>query len=173
VLIYDSSEYLGDKRLSPEEGNFKIREGNQKLIDEKKLRGQSLLENKDMAMSGMAMQPSEFIRKIQKINSSIIVEKGGYPDCVAVRYPTYDEDEHKIVRKYVSGFPVNEMMQEFSHITVDAKGLPHREVRGWRSVLLALIKQGILTYPQVKAAFGEPTGQRNVLWNEQMRERKQ
>jgi hypothetical protein len=172
MLILDSSEYLGDKRLSPEEGNYKIREGNQKLIDEKKLPGQTLLENKDMAI-GRALQPSEFIRIVQKINPKIIVEKGGYPDAVAVRYPTWDEDEQKLVRKYVSGFMANEVLQEFSNITVDAKGLPHREVRGWRSVLLALIKQGILTYPQVKAAFGEPTGQRNVLWNEQMRERKQ
>jgi hypothetical protein len=171
MLIYDSSASLGDKLLSPEEGNFKLREGNQTLIDSKKLPGQSLLENKDMAI-GRAMQPSEFIAKLQKLNHKIIVEKGGFPNAVAVRYPTWDEDEKKTVRKYVSGFMVNDVLQEFSNITVDAKGLPHREVRGWRSVLLALIKQGILTYPQVKAMFGEALGQRSSLWDQQTRERR-
>lgn len=171
MLILDSSEYLGDKRISPEEGNFKIREGNQKLIDTKKIPNQSLLENADMAM-GYPMQPSEFIRRLTLLKPGLVI-KSGVPDAVAVYFPTYDADEGKPVLKYVSGFYVDKMLQEFSHITTDDKGLAKREVRGWRTVLLALIHQGILTYAQVKAAFGEPTGQRNILWNEQMRERKQ
>lgn len=171
MLIYDSSESLGDKRINLEEGLAKIKEDNQKIVDTKKIPNQSLLENADMAM-GTSMQPSEFLRRIQKINSGLVV-KPGVPGAVAVYYPTYDSDEGKTVLKYVSGFYVNEMMQEFSHITTDSKGLAHREVRGYRTVLLSLIGQGILTYPQVKAAFGEPFGQRSILWNEQMRERKQ
>lgn len=170
MLIYDNSVSLGDNLLSPEEGNAKLREGNQTLIDSKKLPNQALLENKDMAM-GTPMQPSELIRRLQKINPAIVV-KPGIPNAVAVYYPTYDEDEKKTVLKYVSGFYVNEMMQEFSNITVDDKGLPLREVRGWRSVLLAFFNKGILTYPQLKAAFGEPIGQRNTLWNEQTREKR-
>lgn len=171
MLIYDSSESLGDKRINLEEGLAKIKEDNQVLIDTKKIPNQSLLENKDMAM-GIAMQPSEFIRRIQKLNPSIVV-KPGTTDAVAVYYPTYDEDEGKTVLKYVSGFFVDQMMREYTYLIVDDKGLPKRAPRGWRTVLLDFIKQGILPYAQVKAAFGEPTGQRNILWNEQMRERKQ
>ena len=172
MLIYDSSDSLGDKKINLTEGLAKIKEDNQKIVDTKKIQNQSLLENQDMAV-GRAMQPSEFIRLLQKMNPKIIVEKGGYPNCVAVRYPTWNEDEKELQRKYISGFPVNEVMQEFSHITVDDKGLPHREVRGWRTVLIALIKAGILSFQDVKAVFGDATGQRSVLWDQQMREKKQ
>lgn len=171
MLIYDSSKYLGDSLLSPDEANYKIREGNQKLIDEKKIPHQSLLENADMAL-GYPMQSSEFIRRLTLLKPGLVI-KPGIPGAVAVYFPTYDVDERKTVLKYVSGFYIDKMMQEYSHITTDDKGLAKREVRGWRTVLLALIHQGIVTYAQVKAAFGEPTGQRNILWNEQMRERKQ
>lgn len=171
MLIYDSSDSLGDKRIGLTEGLAKIKEDNQKLIDTKKLPGQALLENKDMAI-GRAMHTSEFIRIIQKLNPKIIVEKGGYPGCVAVRYPTWNEDEKEMQKKYISGFPAPATMQEFSNITVDAKGLPHREVRGWKSVLLALVKAGILTHSQCTSAFGESNGQRSILWHQQLRDRK-
>jgi hypothetical protein len=168
VLIYDSSDSLGDKLLSPEEGNYKLREGNQVLIDSKKLPNQKLLENADMA-KGAVMQPSEFILRLTKLIPGLVV-KPGIPGAVAVYYPTYDEDEGKTVLKYVAGFYIDKPLQEFSHITTDDKGLAHREVRGWRSVLLALFNKGVVTYPQCKAAFGEPIGQRNTLWNEQTRD---
>lgn len=171
MLIYDSSKYLGDRLLSPDEANYKIREGNQKLVDSKKIPNQSLLENEDMAV-GVGMQPSEFIRRIQKIAPGLVV-KPGTTDAVAVYYPTYDEDEKKTVLKYVSGFYVDQMMREYTYIITDEKGLPKRAPRGWRTVLLDLLHRDIISYAQVKAAFGEPTGQRNILWNEQMRERKQ
>lgn len=171
MLIYDDSSNLGDKRISLTEGLAKIKQDNQPLIDSKKIPNQKLLENQDMAI-GRAMQPSEFIRLIQVMDPKIIVEKGGYPNCVAVRYPTWNADEGEYQRKYISGFPVNEVMQEFSHITVDDKGLPKREVRGWRTVLIALNKAGILSFADIKKVFGDATGQRSVLWDQQMREKK-
>lgn len=172
MLIYADSSSLGDTHLSPTEGLVKLKEDTQKnVVDPKKLPGQALLENKEMAV-GRALQPSEFIRLLQKANPKIIVEKGGYPNAVAVRYPTWNPDENEMQRKYISGFLVNDVMQEFSHITVDEKGLPHREVRGWRTVLIALNKAGILSFKDIKAVFGDASGQRSVLWDQQMREKK-
>jgi hypothetical protein len=170
MLIVPDKSDLGDLKLSPEEGVAKLKEGNAKLTAQYKLPNQSLLENHDMAL-GIAMQPSAFIARIQKLNPAILVEKGGVPSAVAVRIPGFD-DEGNYVKKYVTGFYTDRILPEFSSIATDEKGLPWREQRGWRSVLLALLKAEALTYPQVKAAFGEPNTSRNVLWREQTQEKR-
>jgi hypothetical protein len=49
-------------------------------------------------------------------------------------------------------------------VTLDDKNLPVREIRGWRSVLVALIRAGALTRKQCDTAFGPASGQRSILW---------
>jgi hypothetical protein len=170
MLILNDSAYLGDKMLSPEEGVAKLREGNLKLASAKKIPNQNLLENTDMAL-GNPMMPQELIRRIQKINPKIIVEKGGIPNAVAVRYPVLD-DEGKLTKRYLTGFYVDRALPEFSSVLTDKNGLPTREERGWRSVLLALFHANVATYEELKAMFGEPNGQRNSLWMSQTREKR-
>ena len=54
---------------------------------------------------------------------------------------------------------------EWSQLRVDARGLPLSEkYRGWRTVLLALIKRDIITVEQCDAVFGKPTGPRSRPW---------
>jgi hypothetical protein len=170
-LVVTDINDLGDKRLSPIEANCKLREENQRLIDAKKIPNQALLEDHDMAL-GNPMSPNDFIQKIKKLNPAIIVEDGGVYGAVAVRLVGTDPETGEYGKRYISGFYKNEMLPEFSSIITDEKGLPKREVRGWRSVLLALLKSGAVTFPQLKAAFGEPQGSRNILWRQQTQERR-
>jgi hypothetical protein len=170
MLILNDSAYLGDKMLSPEEGVCKLREGNLKLAAEKKIPNQKLLEDQDMAV-GEPMLPQELIRRIQKLNPLVIVEKGGIPNAVAVRIPSVD-DEGKPCKRYLTGFYIDRALPEFSSVVTDKNGLPVREIRGWRTVLLALFNNKVATYEQLKAMFGEPNGQRNTLWMSQTREKR-
>lgn len=173
MLIVNSPADLGDQKLSPQEANFKIQEENQKLIDAKKIPNQSLLENTDMAL-GTPMVYSELIRRVQKIAPQVIFEDGGVKNAIAVRHYTYDpyggdDAQGGYQKKYISGF-YKEVLPEFSSITTDKKGLPHRELRGWRSVLLALMKAEVVPFEALVKEFGHPTGQRSCLWSEQTQE---
>lgn len=174
-LVVPDKNDLGDLRLSPAEGVAKLKEGNQKLTDKKKIPNQSLLEDVDQAF-GTPMHYSELIRRIKKINPAIIIEDGGIQGAAAVRHYCWDpyggnDTLGAYGKKYVTGF-YKEILPEFSSITTDKKGLPHREIRGWRSVLLALMKSGAVTFEQLKKEFGNPVGQRSVLWDEQTQEQR-
>jgi hypothetical protein len=87
-----------------------------------------------------------------------------------VRYPKPQEDG-TIEKAYVTGFYVDAPLPEFSSVIVDSKGLPVRELRGWRSVLLALYRQKIVTLKQLELSFGKAQGQRAILWDKQTSER--
>jgi|SRR5215469_2400127 len=79
------------------------------------------------------------------------------------------KDAFVLHHKYVTGMPKAEL-PEFSHVLLDSSNLPTREVRGWRSVLMALIKADALTYRQVVRQFGEPNGARANRWFQDLRE---
>lgn len=171
MLILPDSSSLGDTHLSPEENVAKLKEGIANTLETKKIKNQADLENVEMSL-GEVLQPNDFIRRVEKINSDINIKKGGYPGAVQVRFMTWDADHDSPtfgtkVSKYVSGFFVDRPLQEFSIIVPGPNGLATRHIRGWRTVLLDLFHAGALTYPQIKAAFGEPLGQRNGLWMEQ------
>lgn len=173
MLIVNSPADLGDTKLSPLENVAKLKEGNQKLTDQKKIPNQSLLENHDMAL-GTPMVYSELIRRVKKIAPQVIFEDGGIKNAIAVRHYTYDpyggpDGQGAHQKKYISGF-YKEVLPEFSSITTDKKGLPHREVRGWRSVLLALMKAEVVPFEALVKEFGHPYGQRSCLWAEQTQE---
>lgn len=166
MLVLNSTDYLGDKLLSPEEGVAKLREGNLKMAAQFKIPDQELLENIEMAR-GDSLHPNEFIYRLRKLDPELIVEDGGIPNCVAVRKFVRDEDG--LQKKYLTGFYVDRAFPEFSSILPDKNGLAKREIRGWRTVLLNLLRTKAVTYKQVKAVFGEPQGQRNSLWMQQTR----
>ncbi len=169
LLILNSSDDLGDKKLDAKENLAKLKEKNQELIDAKKLPNQSELENVEKAL-GQRMHWSEFVQRLQKLNYDILAEDGGAPNAIALRVPWQNEDG-TLTKKYVGGF-YKEVLPEFSAVIVDDKGLPHREIRGWRSVLLGLMKQGILTFIEIEKEFGDAEGQRSHLWHEQLQGKK-
>lgn len=166
MLIKDDSALLGDKYLNETEGLAKIKEENQKTTDQSRIPDQEILEDKKAAV-GLTMDPSELINRIQRLNPRILVELGGVKNAVAIRYAKKNAETGKDEKAYVTGFYIDHPLLEFSYVLVDDKGLPVREMRGWRSVLLALVRQKLLTLKQIELTFGKANGQRAILWDKQ------
>jgi hypothetical protein len=171
MLVKADASLLGDKNLQDKEAVAKLKEENAALAAQNRIPDQDILEKREMAM-GLMLPPNEFIRRLEKLNPAIIIEAGGVRNAVAVRYPKRQEDG-TLHKDYVTGFYVDAPLPEFSAVVVDNRGLPVREIRGWRSVLLALYRQKIVTMKQVELIFGRPSGQRAILWEKQTSQRTQ
>ena len=146
-----------------------FREKNHKVAD------QAFFEDQAAALGG-PLDPREFIRRLRKMEPRLLIEPGGYINCVRVGIPALDDEptsptHGQVVPTWLScGFPVDVRLPEFSSVLTDKDGIAKREVRGWRTVLLRLILTGTVTYDQVKREFGEPLGQRGKAWMQQLRE---
>ncbi len=165
MLIQVDRNELGDRRLNAVEAVARAKEENKRLAAANKIPDQDVLEDKKKAL-GYPLSPNELIRRIQKLNPKIIVEPGGARNAVAVRVAKKNENG-EVEKVYVTGFYIDQPMPEFSAVVVDSRGLPVRELRGWRTVLLALVRQKLLTLKQVELTFGNANGERSVLWNKQ------
>jgi len=169
--VFADSGHLGDRNLDARGVVDKATEENQAMTDKFRIAGQDELEDQERS-AGPRMEPSEFIWRVKKENSQIIVRDGGVPGAVAlyVYVEPYLREEGNETQpfKYVAGFEW-EPLPEFAHIITDSRGLPKKEYRGWRSVLISLIKGGALTYRQAVEEFGNPTGQRAERWFSELR----
>jgi hypothetical protein len=168
LLIQPDRNELGDGRLNEVESLAKLKEQNNKSAEQFRIPDQDVLENREAAL-GWPMQPNDLIRRIQKLNPKIVVEPGGVRNAVAVRYPKLNENG-ELVKAYVTGFCIDMPLPEFSAVVVDARGNPVRELRGWRTILAALVRQKCLTEKQVTLTFGNANGQRAELWNKHMQQ---
>jgi hypothetical protein len=168
IVITDSQE-LGQKRLDALDNLQKLKEENIRMAAKFKLPGQAMLENAEIAV-GKPMAWQDLVRLLQKMNPDIKCVDGGMANAIAVRFPAMQEDG-VFGLKYVTGF-YKEVLPEFSHISTDIHGLAVRENRGWRTVVLACIRQGIVSYRDAVDVFGEPDGVRGGRWHEILREQK-
>ena len=138
-----------------------------------------LLTNKDMA-SVNHLDPFDFIRRLKKLNAGLLFGHG-MPGCVSLWITALDDDtSSKTFGQFVPtaiacGFRIDGPIHEWSSLDTDKWGIVTREGkdgsdRGWRTVLIRLIKGGFLKYGPVKKEFGEPVGPRAEYWNMQTRE---
>jgi hypothetical protein len=162
MLIQPDKNELGDLRLNIEEGVAKAKEDNIRMASQYRIPDQDLLSKVEMAV-GNPMDWKDLVNKLLRLSTNIVVEKGGYPNAVAVRVIKKDEFG-ETQKQYVSGF-LMERMPEFSAIIKDENDLPKREIRGWRTVLDALIDTGVVTQKKCDLIFGPALGQRAVLWD--------
>jgi len=168
-------EMLGDKHLDPDESVVRETELSLKQASQFALPGQKELEDPDRS-SGRRLYYGEVLRRLQSINPGIRV-KDGIPGNVAIyvrkRSDEYDFEEweprfkddaffwhHRYVTGCLKGF-----LPEFSHVLLDTSHLPTREVRSWRSLLIALVKAGAISYSEAIEGFGDPSSdQRSGRW---------
>lgn len=176
---------LGDSHLDPAENLAKLREGNKRLTDQQKISGQAELEDPER-MLGSRLSYREVIRRLQKLNPNIKVVDGSFGNVAVYVLKTNQElaesaaeDSGDTTRsdwfkahKYVTGCP-KEPLPEYSGVITDERGIAKRELRGWRSVLISLIKSKALSYSQAVEAFGEANGSRSWRWHEQLQGFKQ
>lgn len=180
MLIQPDRNELGDKRLDPAETVAKKRQECLDMAAKKRLPHQEDLEDQTRAL-GPRLQFAEMVAKLKRIVPAMVV-KDGLPGNVALYFPRNrkeleeatlawqnDKDTFFLSYKYVGGFPKTEL-QEFSTVDVDNAMLATREHRGWRTVVLTLIKQGVVSYNAVVREFGDVgSDQRGWRWREQLR----
>lgn len=176
MLIEPDSSQLGDRYLNPEESVIREREELIKMQSVHRIFRQDELEDKGRS-AGPRLYYTEILRRIWKINPEILV-KDGSDGQVAIyrrkRHDEYDWEQYDPSKpngwrwdhEYVIGM-TKDWIPQYSHILTDNVFLPTREVRGWRSVLIALIRASALPYRAVIQEFGDPSGdQRSTLWFE-------
>lgn len=179
-MSIDPERPIKIEALDPAENLEKLKEENEALTAKKHIHGQKELEDKERA-SGPLMAWQEVIRRVRKKNTALKVVDGN-AGCVALFVPKtnsemegfrWDETRNELgnTHRYCGGFP-KEPMAEYAYVVTDNVGLVKREVRGWRSVLIALIKAGVIRYSDAIKEFGEATGTRSDRWNEQLRQEK-
>ena len=174
---------LGDSHLDPAENVIKQREELLTKAGKFRIYGQDELEDPERAF-GPHLQYTELISKLRKVAPKLKAIDGS-PGNIALYFPRSAKDyadtlrewdwEHDNKRdpffrrmRYVGGFPKHSL-PEYSTVDIDTSMLPTREKRGWRSVLITLIKQGVLSFNEAVSQFGDVgMDRRGWRWNEQL-----
>lgn len=174
---------LGDTHLSPQESVIREREKCLKDASKFRIFGQDELENPERAL-GPRLQYTELISRLKSIAPELKAVDGSEGN-IALYFPRTQRDYADTLRewdysqkgkddkffqahRYVCGFPKQDL-PEYSTVDIDTSLLPTRERRGWRTVLITLIKQGVITYSDAVAQFGDVgTDQRGWRWSEQL-----
>lgn len=112
---------------------------------------------------GKILWLGDFLRELQKIR----------PDAFYAEYSIRGLRGLGFVGEsgpFYSGTSVmNGNMPEWSQLRLDEHHLPKNEkYRGWRTVLLACIRKGIVTEEDCDATFGKPIGPRAQWWKSQL-----
>lgn len=169
---------LGDTKLSPEEANLREREQLLKMAAKKKIWRQDELEDPDRS-AGPRLYYTEILRRLWTLNPDLRVEDGSADQVAIYRPKRHDEydwqqwDPNAPTKwrwdfEYVAGLP-KEWIPEYPHVTLDTSKLATREIHGWRSTLIALIKARAITYRGTIQEFGDPANdQRSTRWFEQL-----
>ncbi len=169
IVLTDSAE-LGDKRLDPTEALIKIKaENNARAQKQTAIPDQKMMTDRKMAI-GTPMPYQSLVYLLKKMSPSLVIEDGGVRNAIAVRIPGICADGTRGLI-YCSGF-YKEVLPEFSCVQEDERGRPTRECRGWRTVVLALIRQGHISYKDAVSVFGEPNGIRAGRWQQLLREQR-
>lgn len=181
---------LGDRRLNPEEGVIRERESLLKKVSMYRVDGQDELEDKKRQY-GARISFQSFISRLQKLNSQLSARDGS-PGNIALYAPRTPEELNEALReggqndiffifnKYVGGFPKCDI-PEYGYLDLDTSLLPTREgwmdngkfVQGhsWRSVLMGLIKAGVISYQSAINEFGDPSlDPRSTRWFKELGE---
>ena len=166
MLIQPDRHELGDKRLDPKENVARKREECIAAAQAKRINGQEDLEDPSRIL-GPRLQFGEMVARLKRLAPAVKILDGS-PGNVALYAPRNRKEledaergwENKqdmffLYNKYVGGFPKKEL-HEYSGLEVEEyTHLANKEIRGWRSVLIMLLQQGLVSYTQVAKEFGD------------------
>lgn len=178
MLFQTDINELGDKRLDPKENVAKLRE--QCLKDASKYRIANQDELSDAKRSeGSRLNYTEILARLQRIVPDLAAKEGSEGNLALYCPRTSDQldaamregsggsgkDLFFLLNRYVGGLPKQEL-PEWGHVGIDTSLIATREhLRGWRTILIGLIRAGVLSYNDAIAEFGDPaTDLRNVEW---------
>lgn len=162
-------------RLSLAEHTSRLRENNLSSHAVRKQRWEDQEEyRKDSARVGHRMHHTEFLRRIEKYVPNLYVIEGGVVGDLGI-YLTYPVPQSRLDgRDFEYLTYIHEgVSNEFSTYEFNNdKDVPIREKwnggRGWRTVLLKMIKKDLLTEEQAIREFGQAEGEGSVIYNKQL-----
>lgn len=180
MLVQTDRQELGDNRLNPIEAVAKARENCLAMAAKKRLYKQDELEDPKRAL-GPRLQFGEMCSRIRRLIPSLRI-LDGLPGNVALYAPRNSQELAEATEcwqqgkdlfflryKYVGGFAKQEL-HEYSTLDIDNAMLATKENRGWRTVLIMLIEQGLVSYHAAVKAFGDVgTDRRGWRWLEATR----
>jgi len=158
--------------LSTAEHTEMLREKNyySNAVRKQRWDNQSDYENEE-ARWGRVMQHSELLSKIFKlIPNDLFVTEGRIVGDLAL-YRVYGRPQPDLdgrTFRYLFYIPTGRL-PEFSQYEFDHRDIPVKEKRrGWRTVLLRLIKSGLVTEEQVNQEFGPALGEASTVWRREL-----
>ena len=123
-----------------------------------------------MARIGTPLHHSDLLRKLRKLVRSLYIMDGRIIGDLAVfqTFPCPQPDLDGRDFKYLFYIPTG-LMPEFSQYEFDERDVPIRESkRGWRTVLLRLIKLGLMSEERCDREFGSARGEASIVWYRQL-----
>lgn len=180
-MLVTASHNLGDRGLNPEESVIKLRQENDSLLHNRRIHRQKELSDPNRS-AGPRLSWNEVISRLHQCNPNLLFKDGSLGN-IAVYAPknrqeleNRDPNEYDPSKpdwhndhKYAGGFP-KDWLPEYSHVLTNERNLPIREYRGWRTILLTLLKAGSITLKSADKHFGRATGQRAWSFNQQLKE---
>lgn len=163
------TECAGAPRLSTAEHVARLKELNYNATKKQRWANQEDYEN-DVARIGTPLHHSDLLRKIRKLVPSLYIMDGRIVGDLAVfqTYPCPQPDLGGRDFRYLFYIPTG-VLPEFSQYEFDARDVPIRESkRGWRTVLLRLIKLGLLSAERCDQEFGAARGEASTVWYRQL-----
>jgi hypothetical protein len=177
---------LGDTHLNPEEVVIREREALLNILNKRNMSHHDELIKADRSI-GVRMLYNDLISRLKKLYPPLLVRDGIEGSVALYRLATENEmsadgydlgapqwyNEHR----YIIGLP-KDPLPEWGHLMVDTDNRATCDVnkkgegtRGWRSVLIAFIKSGVITYDAAVKEFGDPaTDSRSNVWFETLNE---
>jgi len=158
-------------RLSTAEHTARLKEMNyySHAVKKQRWENQEDYEN-TVARLGTPMSHSDLIYKIRKHVHNLYIMEGRIIGDLAVfqTYPCPQPDLEGRDFRYLFYIPTGQL-PEFSQYEFDARDVPIREsTRGWRTVLLRLIKLGLLSEETCDREFGRAVGIASTVWYRQL-----
>jgi hypothetical protein len=125
----------------------------------------------DEARMGHWMDHVELVRRLDWICKDLLFIPGNFKGDLSL-YKIYGRKQPELDNRdfsYLMYVPTDYTMPEASLIEFNNMLVPVREKkRGWRTVLLRLIKSRIITEDDCKWAFGEPTPGADIVWSREL-----
>jgi hypothetical protein len=179
MLIQPDINELGDKRLDPKEAVIRERELCLKEASKYIIQDQSELQDADRS-KGERIGYGDFLARLQKVVPDLVPKEGseGNLALYAPRTATQldaalregsggsgNGDLFFLFNRYVGGLP-KEDLPEWGYVDIDTSLVATREhTRGWRTILIGLIRAGVLSYADAVAEFGDPgNDKRSLVW---------
>lgn len=159
-------------RLSTAEHTARLREKNlnSEALKKQRWADQEELKN-DSSRIGRPLMSADFLNVVKKLVPNLYVTEGRIIGHLAI-FRTYGQPQPRLEGRdfeYMfycpTGLLPEHSMYEFDHV----RNIPIRESqRGWRTVLLRLIKAGLLSESTCDKVFGKPEGPSANRWNREL-----